>query len=82
MDRYLQSLRGQIISSRDQSVIMSGDSIIDSIRSHRLRVCDPVSPTPGSSHDGDSIVPFLQSLFGSLDSFPLLSRRRSLGRLS
>ena len=64
-DRYLQSLRGQIISSRDQSVIMSGDSIIDSVRSHRLRVCDPVSPTPGSSRDGDSIVPFLQSLFGS-----------------
>ena len=63
-DRYLQSLRGQIISSRDHSVMMSGDSIIDSIRYHRLRVCGPVSPTPGSSRDGDSIVPFLQSLFG------------------
>ena len=63
-DRYLQSLRGQIISSRDHFVMMSGDSIIDSIRSHRLRVCDPVSPTSGSSRDGDSIVPFLQSLFG------------------
>ena len=63
-DRYLQSLRVQIIGSRDHSVMMSGDSIIDSIRSHRFRVCDPVSPTPGSSCGGDSIVPFLQSLFG------------------
>ena len=63
-DKYLQSLRGQIIRSRDHSVLMSGDSIIDSIRSYRLRVCDPVSLTPGSPHNGDSIVPFLQSLFG------------------
>ena len=63
-DRYLQSLRVQIISSRDHSVMVSGDSIIDSIRLHRLRVCDPISPTPGSSRDGDLIVPFLQSLFG------------------
>ena len=45
-DRYLQSLRGQIISSMDQSVMMSGDSIIDSIRSHRLRVCNPVITYP------------------------------------
>ena len=71
--RYLQSFRGQIISSRDHSVMMSGDSIIDSIRSHRLLVCDPVSPTSGSSRDGDSIVPFLQSLFG-IATFNLSSR--------
>ena len=45
--------------------MMSGDSIIDSVRSHRLRLCDPVLPTSGSSRDGDSIVPFLQLLFGS-----------------
>ena len=63
-DRYLQSLRGQVVSDRDLSLMMSGDSIVDSIRSHRLSVCDPVSPTPGSSRDGDSVVPFLRSLFG------------------
>ena len=63
-DRYLQSLRGQVVSDRDHSVMMSGDSIVDSVRAHRLRVCDPVSPTPGSSRDGDSVVPFLRSLFG------------------
>ena len=63
-DRYLQSLRGQVVSARDHSVMMSGDSIVDSFRLHRLHVCDPVSPTPGSSCDGDSVVPFLRSLFG------------------
>ena len=40
-DRYLQSLRVQIISSGDHSVMISGDSIIGSITSHRLHVCDP-----------------------------------------
>ena len=63
-DRYLQSLRRQVFSDRDHSVMMSGDSIVDSVRSHRLRVCSPVSPTPGSLRDGDSVVPFLRSLFG------------------
>ena len=58
-DKYLHSFRGQIISSRDHSVMMSADSIIESIRSHRLRVCGPVSPTPGSLCDGDLIVPSL-----------------------
>ena len=62
--RYLQSLVGQVIMSTDSSVMMFGESIVDSVRSHRLRVCDPVSPTPGSSHDGDSVVPYLKSLFG------------------
>ena len=47
-DRYLQSLVRQVIMSADSSVMMSGESIVDSVRSHRLRVCDPVSPTPGS----------------------------------
>ena len=63
-DRYLQSLVGQIIMSTDSSVMMSGESNVDSVQSYRLRVCDPVSPTPGSSRDGDSVVPFLRSLFG------------------
>ena len=62
-DRYLQSLRGQVIMSTDKSVMMSGESILNSIRSHRLRLFDPVSPNPGSSRDGDLVVPFLQSLF-------------------
>ena len=63
-DRYLQSLWGQVVSARDHSVMMSGESIVDSVRSHRLRVCDPVSSTPWSSRDGDSVVPFLWSLIG------------------
>ena len=48
-------------------------------------MCDPVSPNPGSSRDGDSLVPFLRSLFGlsfvrlRLNPSPLLSRCRSLG---
>ena len=63
-DRYLQSPVGQIIMSSDSSVMMLGESIVDSVRSYRLRVCDPVSLTPGSSRDGDSVVPFLRSLFG------------------
>ena len=33
-DRYLQSLRGQVIMSTDKSVMMTGDSILDSIRYH------------------------------------------------
>ena len=63
-DRYLQSMVGQIIMSSYSLVMMSGESIVDSVRSYRLRVCDPVSPTPASSCDGDSLVPFLRSLFG------------------
>ena len=63
-DRYLQSLVGQIIMSSDSLVVMSGEPIVDSVRSYRLRVCDPMSPTLGSSRDGDLSVSFLQSLFG------------------
>ena len=55
-----------MVSDRNHSVMMSGDSIVDSVRSHRLRVCDPVTPTPGSSRDGDSLVPFLRSVWPSL----------------
>ena len=86
--RYLQSLRGQIISSRDHSVMMSGDSIIDSIRLHRLHVCDPVSPTAGSSRDGTRLFHscsrclVLPLLIRRLDPSPRLSRRRCLGRRS
>ena len=50
--------------SFNSSVMMSGESIVDSVRSYRLRVCNPVSLTPGSLQDGDSLVPFLRSLFG------------------
>ena len=57
-DRHLQSLVGQVIISSDSSVMMSGESIVDSVRLYRLRVCNPVSPTPWSSRGGDSVVPF------------------------
>ena len=53
-----------MVSDRNHSVMMSGNSIVDSVKSHCLCVCDPVSPTPGSSRDGDSLVPFLRLLFG------------------
>ena len=88
LNRYLQFLRGKIISSRDHSVMMSGDSIIDSIGSHRLRVCDPVSPTPGRRLMGTRLFHFrsrclvLPLLIRRLDPSSLQSRRLSLGRRS
>ena len=63
-DSFLTSLRGKVIYSADQSLFLSGDSIANSVRSFRLRLFDPRSSTPGSSHDGDSIIPFVCALLG------------------
>ena len=62
-DSFLTSLRGKVIYAADHSLFLSGNSIADSVRSYCLRVFDPKSPAPGSSCDGDKIIPFVCSLF-------------------
>ena len=88
-DRYLQFFRVQIISSRDHSVMMADDSIMDSIRSHRLCVCAILYHlTVGRrmmgtrSFHSRSRCLVLPLLICRLDPSPLLSRRQSLGRRS
>ena len=63
-DSFLTYLRGKVIYSMDQSLFLFGDSIANSVRFFRLRLFDPRSPTPGSSREGDSIIPFVCSLLG------------------
>ena len=54
------------------SLFLSGDSIIDSVRSYRLHVFDPLSPSPSSSRESDSVSPFVCSLLGvPVSSFSL-----------
>ena len=51
---FLTSLLGKVIFSLEPSFAVSGDAIADIPASFCLRVVDP---TPGSSKNGDSIIP-------------------------
>ena len=63
-DSFLDSLRGLVVYSNDHSFAVSGDSLADSVSSSHARSSDPVNPTPGSSKDGGSIIPFVCNLVG------------------
>ena len=63
-DFFLSLLHGVVIHAADHSFAVYGDSIADSIVSYRSRLCDPLSPIPASSRNGDSVIPHLCSLLG------------------
>ena len=72
-DNFLNSLRGKVIHSPDYSLYLSGDANLDSLRSFRSRLLDPISPLPGSSRDSNSVIPFLCSLLGVANPYPPVS---------
>ena len=67
-DNYLMALCGKVIHSSDYSLYLSGDAILDSVRSFCLRLLDPVSPMLGSSRDSDLVIPFFMFLIGRGES--------------
>ena len=57
-DCFLTSLGGVVVYSSDLSLAMGRDLLADSILSYLACFFDPMSPTPCSSRDGDSIIPY------------------------
>ena len=71
LDDFLASLLGKVVYLTDHLFAISGDSIACSVVSFRARAFDPVNPIPGSSKDGNSIMPFICSLVSvSTSSLP------------
>ena len=70
-DAFLAFLRGKVVYSTEYSLTISGDSITDSVVLLCARTFDTLKPLPGSSKDGDSIIPLICNLVGvSASSLP------------
>ena len=67
-DSYLTSLHSFVVYSDEFDVAISGDLLVDSVRSFRQHLADPVDPVPGMSQGGDNIVQFLYCLMASSGS--------------
>ena len=81
-DYFFSAFSGKVIFASDNSLFLSGDSIANSMRSYRLRVFDPLSPSPGSSCDGNLVILYLCSLLGVPVSSPCMAVGDSGARLS
>ena len=70
-DAFLAFLRGKVVYSTEHSLTIIGDSITDSVVLLCARTFDTLKPLPGSSKDGDSIIPLICNLVGvSASSLP------------
>ena len=68
-DAFLALLCCKVMYSTEHSFAISGDLIADSVVSFRASTFDLVNPLPGSSKDGDSVIPLICNIVGVSTSF-------------
>ena len=68
-DAFLALLCCKVMYSTEHSFAISGNLIADSVVSFRASTFDLVNPLPGSSKDGDSVIPLICNIVGLSTSF-------------